>query len=395
MKNFARLLVLLLILVAASYLGLWWWAEGQMADALTQTVKNITANGLYTETDDGITRGTSPLTASATINNLRLTIQDPKIPQGITLTIPSVALFINASQPTLLNLTWPSQIGISTPKGDVAITFGSAVETATLDMHAVLNREPYPINSANFSATDVNVLASSGSLRVLHVDSISGSLSLNRDATAQQTAYQFSETFNNLALAPLITRIGSIPFNGTITQFGVAGAISGPVPADLMAIRSQIMALPADDQAGRSQLLLQAVHEWAAAGGHATGSTTLTIGPSTLNASGSVAFDQTAQPSGKADVTANHLDEFTGAITNAYPQTQDSISQAEAQFSPYLTSTDSGGQTLTLHITYGPNGVSLNGQPPTPMPPLNWDQLLAPPPAPAQGDGSGAAGAGQ
>jgi len=394
MKNFARFLVLLLILAGAGYLGLWWWAEGQMADALTQTVKNITANGLYTETDDGITRGTSPLTASATLSNVRLTLQDPKIPGGITITIPQIGLFINASQPTILQTIWPSQIGFSTPKGDAAVTFGHASETATLDLHAVLNREPYPISHASFSFDDVDLLASSGSLRVLHVDNISGTLSLNRDATAQQTAYQFSETFNNLALAPLITRIGSIPFNGTITQFGLSGTISGPVPADLMAIRSQIMALPAGDP-GRTKLALQALHEWSSAGGHAAGSATLVIGPSTLNAAGSVAFDQAAQPSGKADVSANHLDEFTGAITNAYPQTTDTISQAEAQLSPYLTSTDSGGQTLNLHITYGPNGVSLNGQPPTPMPPLNWDQLLATPPASAPGDGSGAAGAGQ
>jgi hypothetical protein len=103
-----------------------------------------------------------------------------------------------------------------------------------------------------------------------------------------------------------------------------------------------------------------------------------------------VKFDANVQPSGTADLTADHLDEFTGAITNAYPQVQDTISQAEAQLSPYLSTTGTGGQTLGMNVTYGPPGVTINGQKVADMPPVNWDALENPPPAPAPDDGSGA-----
>ncbi len=204
-----------------------------------------------------------------------------------------------------------------------------------------------------------------------------------------------AETVNGIALSPLLTRLASIPFDGKIAELGLTMKISGPVPTDFAALTTQLNALPASDRAGRNKIVIQALHGWAAAGGNAAASLSLIIGPSTLNANGAVTFDAQAQPSGTADVTANHLDEISSAITNAYPQTQGAVNAIEAHLSPYLTSSDTGGQTLGMHVTYGKGAVSVNGQTVAPLPPLDWNALEnpAPPlPAPAQapGDGSGA-----
>ena len=125
-------------------------------------------------------------------------------------------------------------------------------------------------------------------------------------------------------------------------------------------------------------------------GGKADGRLNLAVGPSTLNAGGDVSFDANAQPQGKADLTADHLDAFSAAITNAYPDAQNAVNEAQARLSPYLSSTDTGGQTLTMHVVYGIGAVNINGQKVSDMPPLNWD-ILENPPAQAPGDGSGAA----
>jgi len=113
------------------------------------------------------------------------------------------------------------------------------------------------------------------------------------------------------------------------------------------------------------------------------------VGPSTLSADAAVQFDANVQPSGTADLTADHLDAFSAAVTAAYPQVQDNVNQIEAQLSPYLSTTDDGGQVLTIHLIYGSGAVSINGQKVSDMPPIDWD-MLENPPAQAAGDGSGA-----
>jgi hypothetical protein len=339
---------------------------------------------------DTLTRGTSPLAARVNLTNLLITVQpDPNV-APVSIALPSVALEIDAADPLLLHTDLPNQVNISTSRGDFAITFGSISQTQKLDLHALLAPEIEPFNTGDINASNINVLASSGSLLVLHIDDYTGHAAFNRKAGTSQTAFNCVETLKGISLSPLLTRLASIPFGGRITQVGLTMNASGPVPGNLQALMAQYNAVPVDDKANREKIVFQVLHDWAAQGGKADGQLNLAVGPSTLDAGGDVSFDAKAQPQGKADVTADHLDAFSTAITNAYPDAQSVINEAQARLSPYLSSTDTGGQTLTMHVIYGSGAVNINGQQVSDMPPLDWD-ILENPPTQAPGDGSGAA----
>jgi hypothetical protein len=188
----------------------------------------------------------------------------------------------------------------------------------------------------------------------------------------------------------MVVLLGHVPFGGKIAHVGYSVTASGP--ADWSGLMDQMHSGQLSQQA-RQQLLVRTAHQWAAAGGNAKASLNLVVGPTTLNASGAVVFDATAQPGGTATVSADHLDAFTAAITNAYPELAQSIAQIETQLSPYLTTTDAGGQVLNMQVVYGKAGVVVNGSRKADMPPLDWTKLENPPaPVPvASGDGSGAA----
>ena len=162
----------------------------------------------------------------------------------------------------------------------------------------------------------------------------------NRQAGAGQSALSTSDTLENIAISPLLTRIASIPFDGRIVHLGWNLNVDGPVPADWAALAARY-------KRGSRRLTRTAahgswprpLHDWAAHGGSGAGNIGLAIGPSTLHADGDVTFDAKVQPQGHASLTADHLDAFTGAITASYPQLQDTVNAMEARLSPYLSST--------------------------------------------------------
>ena len=240
-------------------------------------------------------------------------------------------------------------------------------------------------------AQNIDLLASSGSLMVLHADAYHAHSTFNRHAGAGQSLFATSGALDNIAVSPLLTRLASIPFNGRIAHLGWNLNLNGPVPADLPALAARYNAVAADDPDGRVRVMAQGVHEWAAHGGTGDAGIDLAIGPSTLHAAGDVAFDAKVQPQGHANLSADHLDAFAAAITAAYPQVQDTVNALEARLSPYLSSTPHGGQTLTFNATYGNGAVMVNGQKVGSLPPLDWSQLETAPPPQAPGDGSGAA----
>ncbi len=328
-----------------------------------------------------------------TLNNLLVTIQPNPAAAPVSLTLPSFTLRVEAVNPLLLHLDWPSQMNVNTSRANVAITFGSISQTETIDLRAVLAHDIYPFTAFDYEASNINFLASSGSLLMLHIDGFTGHGTLNRTAGADATMYSYTDTIDGIAISPLLTRLASVPFGGKITRLGLTMNVSGPAAANWQALMTQINAVPETDRADRDKILLQAIHDWAAQGGSANAKVNLAVGPSTLNADGSVKFDANVQPQGTANLTADHLDAFSAAVVNAYPQLQSAVNGMEARLSPYLSSTDAGGQTLTLHVTYGHGNVAINGQAATALPPLDWTLLENPPPPPAQapGDGSGAA----
>jgi len=389
MRTILNFVLALVVLLVAAWVGLWWYAQGRMQAGLTSWVAQISTNPDIKASYAGVSRGVSPLAATVTLTNLTFTLQPAASQSPITITLPSVTERINAGNPLLVHIDLPSQINFSAARGDAAVTFGSIDVAEHLDPAALFHSNVQPFSGNDITASDISLLASSGSLQVLHINSLALHGLINRDANSSEAALDATETFNGISLSPLLTRLASVPFNGQVAQFAFSTSLSGPLPANWQGILAQINALPAGDLADRRKITFTALHDWAAAGGNGKLSITMQVGPSTLNADAAVQFDANVQPSGTADLTADHLDAFSAAVTASYPQVQDNVNQIEAELSPYLSTTNDAGQVLTIHLIYGNGGVSINGQKVSDMPPVDWD-LLENPPATAPGDGSGA-----
>jgi len=395
MRAILKFLLGLILVLVIAWLGLWWYAQGRL-QAGFQNWADTQATSGWKIADTGITRGTSPMQALITVNNLTLTPPPVATGETATITLPSFAMHIDVLNPLVFHIDLPPDISVAAGSNvDFAIKTASIAITEALDPNALFNKAAYPFRGGDFSASNMDILASDGSLLVLHIDGITGHEDLNLAAGAADTALASTTTFTGLALSPLLTKVAQIPFNGQIQSFSTSLKLSGPVPAGLSDLAVQFRTAAADPTA-QYKLLIPVIHKWASQGGSGAMSLGLTIGPSTAKLDAAVKFDANAQPSGTGDLSADHLDEFTGAITNAYPQVQDNVNQAEAQLTPYLTTTSAGGQTLGMAVTYGPAGITINGKKVADMPPVDWNTLENPPPAPPPApstpdDGSGAA----
>lgn len=391
MRAIIRTLLAVVVVVGGAWLGLRWYALTQLQAGFTHWADGLATNGAVQVSYDSIQRGGSPLAATVTVNDLRLLVQTSPAAPPLAITLPALAMEIDAAAPLLLHFNLPHHINLNTPRGDFALTFGSVSQTEHLDLSALLRQEPAPFDAVDAEAQNIDLLASSGSLLVLHADAYRSHSTFNRHAGAGQSVLSTSDALDNIAISPLLTRLASIPFNGKITHLGWSLNINGPVPADMPALAARYNALPADDRDGRTRVVAQGVHDWAAHGGSGSANIDLAIGPSALHANGDVTFDAKVQPQGNATLTADHLDAFTAAITTSYPEVQETVNAMEAALSPYLSSTANGGQTLSMKASYGNGTVMVNGKKAASLPPLDWDQLENPPPPQAPGDGSGAA----
>jgi len=385
MRIILPVLAALLLILALIWGGTWWYAENQMQASIEKNFNN-NSNPQYQASYDSLARGTSPLTASVTLTNLRFTSGGNPTTGPVTITLPTLTYRIDALNPSVFHLDLPAQIAITTSRGDADVTIGSSAVSAIMDLPAALAGKTPFITGTDFTLHDISILAN-GSLKVMHIDTIGVHETINKSAGAGQMLLQAQENFDGLALSPLLTRLANIPFNGTITHLGINFNISGPLPADYAARVQTYKDNAGTDPTTAFKSAESLGHEWASAGGNANASLTLIIGPSTLNMAGTVKFDSSQQPEGTADVTANHLDAFSSAILNAYPQVQTNINQLEARLSPYLSSTDADGQLLTVHVTYGNTMININGQPAAPLPPLDWNYTPSPPPVPNSGAG--------
>ncbi len=396
MRGFLKFLLAVVVVVVLAWLGLWWYAQGRMQAGFTNWVNQTSANPGIKVSFDSMSRGTSPLAATLNLVNLRITVQpDANVPP-VTFVLPSFALRINAADPTLVHFDLPPQVNIDASDGTGTVRFGSVAVTEQINPTALFSPKVPTFNGTDATADNIDLLASGGSLLVLHIDHFMAHAVVNENATAGQNALRVHEELDGMAVSPLLTKIASIPFDGKIDQLTNSLTLSGPLPANWQAAIKQFDALPPSDQNGRQKLTLQEMQDWAAHGGHGTFGLQLAIGPSKLKASAAVQFDAKAQPSGTASLTADHLGAFSGAVVNAYPMAQADVSQLEAMLSPYISATTPGGQTLTMHVAYGAGGVMINGQKVADMPPVDWTALenapVAPPtPTQAPGDGSGAA----
>jgi hypothetical protein len=391
MRAILKPLAAIVLVVVVAWLGLWWFAQRQLQTAFINWANTLSSGGDVQVSYDSLERSGSPLVAMLTVNNLRVAVQPSPTAAALVITLPAFAMEIDAAAPQLLHFDLPNRINIGADRGDFVLTFGSISQTQKLDLPALLRGEPAPFSGMDTQAQNIDLLASSGSLMVLHADSYRAHTTFNRAARAGQSAFATNGAVNNIAISPLLTRLASIPFDGRIAHLGWNLNLNGPEPADWTKLAARYHAVPADDNDGRRRIIAQAVHDWAMHGGTGSGAINLAVGPSTLQAAGDLTFDAKVQPQGHASLIADHLDAFAAAIVAAYPQIQATVSAMEARFSPYLSSTPQGGQTLTFKATYGNGAVMANGQKVGSLPPIDWSQLETAPPPQAPGDGSGAA----
>jgi hypothetical protein len=392
----ARLAAGVVLVLAVAWGGLWWYAEGRLHDMLaTNAGLRNTGDGNSVVSYDSISKGTNPLAASATLHNLHWSLRAPEEDASAVISMAQVTVWIDAFNPLVMHLGLPNQIDVSTPKGVGSATFGSIAINMGLDPHALFNRKVYAVTGQTMAIHNINALIA-GNFPILHIDDITGHESIDASAGPNQTALAAEDNIDGIALPPAMVLLAHVPFSGKITHIGFTMSLSGP--ADWTGLTQQLRA-PQLSEDDKRKLVVQAAHDWAAKGGSGKAGLALALGPTTLNASGTVAFDANVQPNGTANVTADHLDAFTTALTNAYPQLQQSVVNIEAQLSPYLTTTDAGGQILNVQAAYGKPGVVVNGTRKADMPPLDWSALENPPApatpvAQAPGDGSGAASTG-
>jgi hypothetical protein len=386
MRILLSVLLGLVVLFLAAWGGVWWYTESQLQAGVQNWVQKY-STAQTQASDDSIARGTSPLAATVTVTNFRLVVQPTGQPTPMTITLPSLTLRIEAATPTVLHLDLPPQISFTTSRGDFAVSFGSADYSSHLDWHALFGAGDYPFTGSDGVFNKVSIAASSGSLTVLTIDQVKVHGQVNRHAGPGDDAVEVQESFDGVALAPMFTHLANIPFNGTITHLGLEVTLSGPLPGNWQGEMQTLNAIPADDRADRMKFWEGIGQAWAAGGGHGKAALSLVVGPSTLRMAGNVKFDGTQQPEGTASVTANHLDAFSNAILNAYPQMQNAVNGFEARMSPYLSSTDADGQLLNMQVVYGSGLVSINGQQVSTLPPLNWHYV--PDAAPVVGSGAG------
>jgi len=374
MRGVIKFLLSLILVCLIAWIGLWWYAQGRIQSAFTNWADQQATHGI-TVAYASLNRGTSPLRALVTINGLTITFPQTANGSIPVVTLPTVGLRIEAASPTTFNVDLPNKMTINAGGNlDLAVNFGSVALTESLDPNALLQKSAYPFRGGDFDASSIDFLASSGSLLLLHIDNIVSHADIDLAATSGEPALAESITVSGMALSPLMTRIASIPFDGRINQLNFTLNLSGPVPPGVFTLADQMRTAQFDPQA-QQKIAIPIIHQWASGGGSGSFATILAIGPSTANAGASLKFDANLQPTGTANLTADHLDAFTAGLTTAYPQIGPTIAQAEAQLTPYISTNPVGGQTLTIAATYGNGAVNINGTKVAPLPPVNWDTL--------------------
>jgi hypothetical protein len=374
MRGVVTFLFTFIVVLVIAWLGVWWYAQGRLQSGFEAWAKTASNDGTVV-TYSGIQRGTSPLEALVTVTNLTMTFPATRMGGQPLVALPSLGLRLGAANPTALHIDLPKKITFSAgANADFVMNSDTISETIDLNPNALFNNAVPAYHGGEFAASNLDFLASSGSLLVLHVDSLKGHVDFDLNATGSQTALSETFTMNGAALSPFMTKLASIPFNGQINQIGFNLNVSGPVPPQVLTLATQLHA-DRGDPAAEQKLLVPLFHQWAAQGGNGSYGLKIAIGPSTASTDIALKFDANLQPEGTANLTADHLDAFANAITSAYPQVADTIARAEAQLTPYITTDPQTGQTLTIHATYGAGSININGSKVAPLPPLDWTTL--------------------
>jgi hypothetical protein len=368
--------VIILLVIVVSWLWAWNHAQSRMAALQRQWIEKVqNENAGAVITYDGIVKGSNPFVAKVMTKNLRISMHlptegmddPPFVIEPIDLTY-SISLF----SPTVMHVEIPQKITGASGDVDGTASFGAIKVTADIDPHNLYKADAYPVTGAHISAQNIDLSAEGNSIKLLHIDNRVEDESLAKTSSTAQTGLKLHFVLDGVAPGGWINSLSSnIPFNGALKHLGIDLAISGPT--DWEALAKQVEAAQNSDDTDVTDVMYQALYNWAQAGGSANAHVSIGVGPTTADASGNVAFDNAVQPSGTGSLNVTHLSELTDAIAQVWPDSADDTKKALDALGPYLSTSPTDGQGLNVNVVYGKPGVVLNGKKQADMPPLDWD----------------------
>ncbi len=385
MRSVLKGLAGLILLLVVFWLGLWLYAEMRLKQLVSAQIARINQSGAAQVTYDKLTGSHNPLVAAVTLVNPVWSASPPGAggTPGFRLAAARLGAHVDLRHPFLLHVDLPPRLDFDAQGFMGALTFAMADVTEHLSPGVWVGNVSNPVTGgeARFAAINLLGLDSTGSLQIAQIDTLAAREDVNVKAGPDKTALALDWQANGARLSTLFVKLFNAPYNGEIAHLEMKVALSGPL----------LPPPPAPPGEGDKALIRQ-LHQWALAGGNGRLAVKLTLGPSQIQADGTVKFDAQAQPSGTGDLTADHLDQLSATLTQAWPFITPWVTNIQARLAPYLSTSPAAGQVLTAHGRYGRDGVFLNDQRMGDMSPLDWNGLLTPPSATvAPGDGSGAA----
>lgn len=380
MRGLVRFLLLLLVMTAIFWLGLWWYAEGRLELAVDQSVTAMRKAG-WTVSHGPVIRGTSPLRAQVMVEDIKLTPPD-RTGRAPNVVLPGVLLRVRPSAPLTLDLALPTEWRIGLAAGpQLSVRFATIRDSYQFDLKAVLDRDPNPVRSGTFRATGMRVDGANTNFTLVSIAGLEATGIRDPLAGTSATAFSMHEKLTGVALSPIFTTLGNLPFDGKLKELTLDFTMSGPpihVPHDLLPPSgAENLAAGSEAALAAWKIIGPAVHDWAAAGGHGTFGLGLKLGPLDARESGTFGFDDSTQPTAKVHLVADGLDATLGAIASRYPDMVDDISRLTAASAPYMSKGPKGGQRLKIDLELAHGVLSANGNKLVDVPRVVWPKAGA------------------
>ncbi len=370
-----RFILPLLLVLALIWIGIWWYAQSQLIVGFQHEEAKLREAG-WTITHGPITRGSSPLAASATVANLQLTI--PGAPgTRPTIDLPSFNERIDATSPFTVAVNLPHHFTVHAANGtQIAIDADLIEDHLDLSGRDFLPNAKRVLIGGNLRINNLRASVANSNFPIVTIGAIRTHMRLNPDADATETAVRINETFSNIAVSPMFVTLIHLPFNGEIEKYTIAMTISGP---DLKPILTGQISAPMAPNSDPNTALAQQLtaigallRPWASQGGHGTLAVGLIIGPLNAKVDTAFKFDPALQPEGTGTVTATGLHAFFTDIAAAQPRLANGLAAATAATAPYMVKAANGQQKLSIALALKNRSLSLNGKPTTTLPVVNW-----------------------
>lgn len=388
MRRLMKSLTGVVVLIILAWLAIWFYTEMRLKQLVEAHIAQINSLNAGEISFDRLTTNNSPWVASVALINPEITIKPAESSQPLSIRMAKIGAHINLFHPLTLHIDFPLSLTFSQHGETGVLTFANANIKETLNPSIWLGKTLNPALNSAAEFTGINLLASGGSLELATIDHLTLHQATPSYASKDQIALKLIANLQGFHLSPLFTHLLGVPFDGEIKNLSSSLTLSGPFNTEQIA--KQELSITGSEQ--RQEFIMQQLYQWAKAGGHAQGSIGLQIGPSQMQTNFILAFDKDVQPLGRVTITASQIDQFSTALSTAYPSLKNAINAAENALSSYSSSADQNGQTLNINATYNQSGVYVNGKKTGTQPYLNWNILLssAALPATAPGDGSGA-----